>query len=557
MYVGLDMGGTHTDTVLIKDGKVIRHSKTPTNNEDFLSTISEALENILYDINPTEIERINLSTTVCTNAIVTGKTDPVGMLIEPGPGVNVKEFECGAKNFILAGAIDHRGRPTGQLKPSQIKAADKELQRAGIKHLAIVSKFSTRNPEHELKIKETLSPSYDFITLGHRISGQLNFPRRIYTAYYNSAVSSTYKFFANAISTYMNKKHLNLSPHILKADGGTISLDASIELPVETILAGPSASIMGALALAQTSEDTIILDIGGTTTDIAFLVDGVPLFVPKGINIEGYPTLVRALYSHSLGVGGDSYLKIDKGRLIIGPERLGKAKALGGPTVTPTDALITLGDIDLGDKKLAKEGITQLGFYYGLNTKEMAKKIIDDMTSAIVKRTKTILNQINSRPVYTVREMIEDRKITPHKVIVIGAPAKALAHYLEASFGLPVIVPSFSEVANAIGTALSQPTTELTLIADTEQGTLIVPEEGIREKIPPNFSLSEARQRALELLEYRIKSLNPDTNTPELEVIEEQSFNMVSGFFTTGKNIRVKVQVKPQVNPLKRGDKNV
>ncbi|QGP93072.1 Acetophenone carboxylase alpha subunit [Neomoorella glycerini] len=551
MFVGLDMGGTHTDAVLIAGGRILRHYKTNTDPEDYLGTVTRALEAILAGINPSSIKRLNLSTTICTNAIVTGRSSPVGLLLEPGPGLNPALLACGQKNFILSGSIDHRGRPTSPLVEAEIKAADRELQQAGIRHLAIAGKFSTRNPEHELAIKEALSPGYDFITMGHRLSGWLNFPRRVFTAYLNSAVAATYSSFAAAIETFTTKKKLPVAPDILKADGGTLSLEASQSLPVETILSGPAASIMGALALAPTWQDAIILDIGGTTTDIAFLAGGVPLYEPQGISLAGYPTLVRALFSYSLGLGGDSCLQVQEGRLTIGPGRQGPARALGGPAVTPTDALITLGRLDLGDKAAARQGIAELGDKLGLGTLHMAAAILQQMAGEIARQSRALLAKINSRPVYTVREVLAGKQLQPAQVIVIGAPAPLLAAELEAAFGLPVIVPHLAGVANAIGAALSQPTTELTLLADTEQGLLTVPEEGLREKIPAGFNLERARNRALELLRERLVRLAPEVAGTELEVVEEQSFNMVSGFYTTGKNIRVKVQVKPRVTPLK------
>jgi hypothetical protein len=181
----------------------------------------------------------------------------------------------------------------------------------------------------------------------------------------------------------------------------------------------------------------------------------------------------------------------------------------------------------------------------------MAAAILQQMAGEIARQCRTLLDKINSRPVYTVREVLEGKQLQPAQVIVIGAPAPILAAELEAAFGLPVTVPNLAGVANAIGAALSQPTTELTLLADTEQGLLTVPEEGIREKIPAGYNLERARTRALELLRGRLLRLTPEAAGTELEVVEEQAFNMVSGFYTTGKNIRVKVQVKPRVTPLK------
>jgi len=552
MFIGLDMGGTHTDAVLVDDGRVKRRCKAKTDPKDYLSTVTRALESVLTGSNLASLKRLNLSTTVCTNAIVSKNTSPVGLLIEPGPGLNPHQLACSEKLFILTGAIDHRGRQTAPLREEEIKSADKEIHTSGIKHLAIVGKFSTRNPEHEIKVKNTLSPVYDFITLGHRLSGRLNFPRRVFTAYLNSAVAATYKSFAAAMEAYSNQRQLPVAPDILKADGGTLSLAASQGLPVETILSGPSASIMGAMALVPATQDAIILDIGGTTTDIAFLADGVPLFEPRGISLAGYPTLVRALYSYSLGLGGDSCLRVTGGRLAIGPDRQGPAYALGGPCITPTDALIALGRLDLGDKATAVKGITRLADELGLSSQTMATTVLKQMAGAITARASTLLDQINSQPVYTVREVLEGKQLRPRQVIVIGAPAPALAAELEASFNLPVEVPRLAGVANAIGAALSQPTTELTLLADTEQETLTVPEEGLHETIPSSFNIAQARSLALELLKKRLLRLAPAAAGADLEVVEEQSFNMVSGFFTTGKNIRVKVQVKPGVTPPAR-----
>ncbi|PRR74206.1 hydantoinase/oxoprolinase family protein [Neomoorella humiferrea] len=551
MFVGLDMGGTHTDAVLIEKGRVSRHYKTVTDAADFVGTIRRALEALLAGINLDAVRSINLSTTICTNAVITGRTSPVGLLLEPGPGMNPAVLTCGQKNFILSGSIDHRGRPTSPLVEAEIKNADRELQRAGIRHLAIVGKFSTRNPEHEVAIKEALSVEYDFITLGHRLSGRLNFPRRVFTAYLNSAVAATYRSFAAAITDFVMQKGLTIAPHILKADGGTMTIEASQERPVETILSGPAASIMGALALMPVEQDAVILDIGGTTTDIAFLAGGVPLFEPQGITLTGFPTLVRALFSHSLGLGGDSCVNSKEGRLTIGPERRGPALALGGPTVTPTDALITLGRLDVGDKTLARRGLTKLGDELGLSPESAATVVLRQMAEEIARCCRTLLDKINDRPVYTVREVLEGRQIKPAQVIAIGAPAPLLAPELEKAFALPVIVPDLAGVANAVGAALSRPTTELTLLADTEEGVLTVPEEGIRERIPGSYNLEQAKKRALELLRSRYTRLTREVEEDKLEIIEEQVFNMVSGFYTTGKNIRIKAQVKPRVIPLK------
>lgn len=553
MLIGLDMGGTHTDAVLISGGRIVRHVKTLTNPANFLASIQQALDTLLEDMDPATIRRINLSTTVCTNAIVEGKTEPVGLLLIPGPGLNPSFLTCGKVNVILRGSIDHRGRETSPLKPEELESARRQFQANGIRCLAAVGKFSVRNPAHELRIAQVLEGSYDFITLGHRLSGRLAFPRRVYTAYLNSSVWRVYHQFAQAVRSYIESKGLKIEPFMLKADGGTLTLGAAVNTPVETILSGPAASIIGALALEPAEEDSIILDIGGTTTDMAFCAGGIPLFEPQGIRLGPYPTLVRSFFNHSLGLGGDSSIRIINGRMVIGPQRLGPPAALGGPAPTPTDALITLGLVQLGEEKLARAVIENLGKALGLSLKETAQSILEEFAARIARTIKQLLHHLNSRPVYTVREVLTEKKLEPRRVIAVGAPAPLLKPFLEKASGLPVEVPSLAGVANAIGAALSQPTASLALFADTERGILTVPEIGWYEKIPPHFSLEQARQRAFALLEQRLKELGYTGGVPELEVIEEQAFNMVRGFYTVGRNIRLKVQNKPSITGLKGG----
>ena len=123
----------------------------------------------------------------------------------------------------------------------------------------------------------------------------------------------------------------------------------------------------------------MLLDIGGTTTDIFFLADGIPLFEPLGIKIDRYKTLVRAIYSYSIGLGGDSSIKVEDGKLKIGPKREGRPYAFGGPMPTPTDAMIVLDLIEDGDRDKAHKAMDILGKELGLSIEDVAKKVLDTM----------------------------------------------------------------------------------------------------------------------------------------------------------------------------------
>ncbi|NMA03857.1 MAG: hydantoinase/oxoprolinase family protein, partial [Clostridiales bacterium] len=135
-------------------------------------------------------------------------------------------------------------------------------------------------------------------------------------------------------------------------------------------------------------------------------------------------------------------------------------------------------------------------------------------------------------------------------------PADVLAPILEKEFNLPCYYPQNYDVANAIGAALAKTTTEINMIADTSQQTLSVPELGIYEKISGKYTLENARKRATELLRESAISLGAEKDTIETEIVEENSFNMVRGFYTSGKNIRIKAQIKPGLIQELRGEVN-
>lgn len=556
MIVGLDMGGSHIDGVIIKDGKVINTVKEFTKPDDLFGSIWATLQKLLGEYDLSKIKRINLSTTVSTNAIIENKTPPIGMIIQSGPGLNHDFLACGEENVFISGYVDHRGRVVKELDSKEIKDAIDLFKSKDIKASAIVSKFSTRNPNHELEIKDLMEEDFQTITMGHTMSGKLNFPRRVFTSYLNLAVHSTFKDFSDNIKRSMENEGIDAPLFILKADGGTMNLETAEEKPVETILSGPAASFMGLNSMFHTEEDAILLDIGGTTTDIFFLADGLPLFEPLGIEIGSYNTLVRAIYSHSMGLGGDSSISIKNNKLKIGPDRQGHAYALGGPKPTPTDAMIVLGLIENENKEKAYESMEILGNQLELSPKDLALKILQTMGDMIKERVDKLLYKINSHPVYTVKELLDGKQIKPKRINIIGGPAKILAPILEEKFNIPSSYPENYHVANAVGAALAKTTKEITILADTALGKLSVPELGIYENIDSNYTLDCGKKRAEELLIGSVIAMGGEENDIETEIIEASSFNMVDGFYTTGKNIRIQTQVKPGLIDKFGGDNN-
>ncbi len=546
MIIGLDVGGTNTDAVLLSRNGIEKTIKVPTDSADLFNTILSGFTKLLDNVDPKDIKRIVISTTLTTNAIVQQNMDPVGMIVSAGPGIDPAAFKTGEHYYCVAGSINHRGREKAPVNKMEIEDIAKKLKKAGIEYVGVVSKFCVRNPNHEILIKRILNKYFKKVFLGHHVSGNLNFPRRIATTHLNAAVFSLHKSFFEAVKQSLAKKGLTAPIQILKADGGTMILESSMSFPGQTVLSGPAASIMGAIPYAPENQDAIVLDIGGTTTDIAFLVDKAPLLEPVGIRRGQYKSLIRSLRTDSKGIGGDSTIRVKDNQLVIGPDRQGPAMAFGGSEPTPTDALFVLGLMNEGDKQNAEKGIHKIALKLGLADKEAADQIFQRCCGIILKKTFEMVDKLNSKPVYTVHEFLEGYKISPRKILLLGGPAPYFAKKIEELYHIETdVVPEFA-VANAIGAALARTTCEVTLNADTEQGVVTAHEEDFAEPISKTFSEDDLMETAYTLLkEKAINSGADPDNLDEVEVVEFQKFNIVRNFSPRGKIFRTKMQIKP------------
>ncbi|MBM9538243.1 hydantoinase/oxoprolinase family protein [Desulfobulbus alkaliphilus] len=547
MRIGIDIGGTHTDSVLIDGTRLIAAAKAPTNHDNLLESINQVLHIVLAGQDATRVETLNLSTTLSTNAIVTGNTDPVGVLVAGGPGIAVDTYRIGDHFHIIPGSLDHIGTETAPLDETILKEAIDACLTQGVKFFAVAAKFSPRNPASENRMREQLGERADFISTGHLVSGQLNFGRRIHTAYYNSAVWKTFRSFSTALAASLRGLTLQAEVNILKADGGTMPLTRALETPVQSIFSGPAASVMGIMATTQATSDLIMLDIGGTTTDIALFAGGQPLLEREGIAINNHPTLVRAIHVESIGIGGDSLLSVGKSGVRTGPHRLGPCLANGGPAATLMDACNVLGLAQLGDVSLSHDGLKALAADYGMDSRQLASEAVDAAVNAIAAKIEALIALVNSKPVYTIHEILEERDISPRKIIVIGGPASVFKGVLEDRLGMDVEVPTLYGVVNAIGAALTRTTSHLTLTADTAKGKVSAPMLGVFRSIPRSYSLDEAVEEARNLLANDLAQAGVSLPADEIQITQADSFNMVDGSYTSGRNIRVVAQVQPAV----------
>ena len=547
MLLGLDVGGTHTDVVIIGKEGIVTSSKVVTKHDDLLSSINEAFENVFGDVDIQGIDRINLSTTLSTNAIVENKIENVGVFVSSGPGVSPDNYRIGDHFHVIDGSIDHRGAEILAIDEKRLTESIGECRKSGIRVFSVVTKFSTRNPSSEHLIGDRIGDISDFTTLGHMLSGQLNFPRRIATAYYNSAVWRLYRDFVGAIESNIQGYGIKARISILKADGGTMPLSISTLVPVESILSGPAASVMGIIALCRITDDSVILDIGGTTTDISIFASGAPL-IENGISLNSHLTLVRALKTKSIGIGGDSLIRVDGDAVAVGPERVGPAMAAGGKKPTLIDALNFRDIIDYSDKEASKKGIIEFSKKHGMEPETLAEGAIRFAVAMIKSEVDALIDEINEKPVYTVHEILEGKIIKPSKLYIMGGPASAFSGLLAEEFGLDVVVPDNYSIANAIGAALTRPTMEIELFADTEKRRLLVPNLNIDKKVDVSYTLADAQDDARNFLTEFVTGLGMNRNDVDCEITEAISFNMISGYgSSSGRNIRVRCQIKPGI----------
>jgi len=551
MLIGIDVGGTTTDAVVVDGNKVVKTAYVPTDHDNLLNCLLGAIDELVRDIDIGKIERVVLSTTLITNMIAEGKTDPVALVLIPGPGTNPRDYALG-ESIILDGAIDFRGKEIDLLKVPQIKEAASQIRDQGLSRVAVIGKFCQRNHAHELKVGEILAASLPGakIELGHRVSGQLNFPRRAATTMLTAATKDSYERFAKDVAAALKERKISAPVYILKADGGTLPLEKSVQMPVETIFSGPAASIMGVLALTDPGQTSVIVDIGGTTTDLALILSGKPLLSAKGARVGSLLTHVRAFAVKSLAIGGDSAVSVSASCLAVGPHRDGPPLCMGGMCPTPTDALRVLGLSSIGDAAKAEKAMLIVAEGMGCTVKEAAQKVVDAVVDKIVFEVNEMFREWEQEPAYRIWEIMKRELLSAQSVVGVGGGAPPLVPLVAARLGAAAIVPEYAPVANAIGAAVARPTLTLNLHIDTEKGEFSVAEEGLTGRVTDQKMTPEDAERlARRLLAERAARLGIGEYAGEAEVTYSEVFNMIRGWSTVGRLMDVRMEIPAGLLP--------
>lgn len=325
--LGIDTGGTFTDAVLVDDAQqIIAACKSLTTRHDLAVGIGKALDGL-----PPEALRqtrlVALSTTLSTNSVVEGRGAPVGILLAGyGPAQLHKsgllQIFDSSQVVMLAGGHDASG--------AELEALDEELASRAITGLsdrvsafAVSALFGVRNPSHELRLRDLVEELCALpVTCGHELATDLDAPRRALTVALNARMVPIIRQLISAVKVILDERKIKAPLMMVKGDGSLVSTGLAMKQPLGTVLSGPAASVIGACALSG-ARNAIIADMGGTTTDIAIVRQGLPELGSKGVRIGNWQPMVDAVRVFSIGLGGDSEVYFSGTTGIgIGPRRV-------------------------------------------------------------------------------------------------------------------------------------------------------------------------------------------------------------------------------------------
>src|SRR5690348_2832061 len=269
---------------------------------------------------------VGLSTTLATNAIVEGHASPVCLLLagyEPTAldRAGLRQALGSDPVIFIAGGHDPQGDEQCPLDLAAAAAAIR-AQAPKVAAFAISGYFSVRNPAHEIQLRRLVRELTDLpVSCGHELTSKLDAPRRALTCALNARLIPQLQQLIRAVAGLLDARGIKAPLMVVKGDGSLIEASVAMECPVETILSGPAASVVGAHYLSG-EEDVFVSDMGGTTTDIALLSGGRPVLNRDGATVGGFRTMVEAVGVHTFGLGGDSEARLDEEGLVVGPRRV-------------------------------------------------------------------------------------------------------------------------------------------------------------------------------------------------------------------------------------------
>ncbi|RBW54158.1 hydantoinase/oxoprolinase N-terminal domain-containing protein [Ruegeria sp. A3M17] len=332
LALGVDTGGTYTDAVLIRDEKeVIASAKSLTTRSDLAIGVGQAISAVLdqAQVSPDQVSMASLSTTLATNALVEGQGGRVALIYIGFKDTDLEKHGLrdalkGDPALGIGGGHTHAGGEAAPLDVDALKAFLASHQ--DVSGFAVAAQFATRNPAHELQAARIISEKTGApVTCSHQLSAKLNGPKRAVTAVLNARLIGMIDRLIGRAQDQLVDLGITAPMMVVRGDGALMSAEQARERPIETILSGPAASIVGASWLTGV-QNALVSDIGGTTTDVALIRDGKPAIDPAGAQVGGFRTMVEAVAMRTHGLGGDSQVHVVTeglgGGVFLGPRRV-------------------------------------------------------------------------------------------------------------------------------------------------------------------------------------------------------------------------------------------
>lgn len=519
MRIGIDVGGTNTDAVLMEGRDVLAEVKTPTTSE-VTSGIVSALDGLQRQqgFSPTQVTAVMIGTTHFTNAVVEGRRlAPTAALRLGLPATAALppmtdwpgrlRGVLGEHLYLCHGGHEFDGRLISEFDQSEVRAAATDIAAKGIRNVAVAAVFSPVNADMELRAAEVLReviPGVS-VSLSHEI-GRIGLLERENATILNACLHELAEHITAALEKSVRGAGIQAPVFISQNDGTLMSVDYCREYPVATFASGPTNSMRGAAFLSGQT-DCVVVDVGGTTSDVGALVHGFPREAAVAVDVGGVRTNFRMPDVLSVGLGGGSLVSTEGNRVIVGPQSVGyaitqQALVFGGDTLTATDLAVAAGMCQVGDparvakldRDLVREGV-----------RHMQLRVAE-----LVDRVKT--------------------SAQPLPVVVVGGGSILLEDHLEGAS--EILKPDHFAVANAIGAAIAQVGAEVDKVFSLTD-------------IPREQALDSARQEATQ----KATAAGAEESTVKIVDVEE-----VPLAYLPSNAVRIRVKA---VGDLRLGSRNV
>lgn len=491
MYtLGIDVGGTNTDAVLIDDmHNVLSSVKRPT-SADIYSGIVEAVDAILQHsaLDPALITRAMLGTTQCTNALVERKgLSPLGVLrigapatlgIPPLVDWDQDIAQTCVASAIIGGGFEYDGKRLATFDEAAARSFFERI-RGQVESLAIISVFSPVRNDDEQRAQaiahEVLGADLP-VSLSSEI-GSMGLIERENATILNAALHGVARRFTEGFAASLEARGITCARVFISQNDGTLMSAAHAQrYPILTIACGPTNSICGASYLAK-RKDAIVIDVGGTTTDLGVLAQGFPRESGVAVSIGGVRTNFRMPDVISIGLGGGSIVEVDDtGAIRVGPDSVGyditkRARVFGGEVLTATDVAVRLGMADIGDA----EKVADVSYELAQGALALMRKMVEDAIDAM---------KISRDPI---------------EVVLVGGGAIVLPHDLAGTS--VVFTPEHAGCANALGSAISKVSGSYEALIDYELTDREEALEKAREQAIQEAVLAGACRETVEIVD--------------------------------------------------------